>query len=85
MGYYFSYIFLNKLIFFFFFFQAEDKLAFTVQILNETSALFEEDHSSASWEENTAENFVNVITQQADGLRSCVSNKQTFSDTTELM
>lgn len=56
-----------------FFFQAEDKLAFTAQILNEMSALFEEDHSSASWEENTVENFVNVITQQADGFRSCVS------------
>lgn len=53
--------------------QAEDKLAFTVQILNETAALFEEDHSLASWEERTVEDFINVITQEAGGLRSCVS------------
>lgn len=56
--------------------QAEDKVAFTVQLLSETAALFEEDHSSASWEENTMENFVSVITQQADGLRSCVRHKK---------
>nr|CAP72358.2 interferon [Sparus aurata] len=53
---------------------AEDQLAFTVQILDETAALFEEDHSSASWEENTVENFVNVVTQQADELRSCIGS-----------
>ncbi|XP_051273607.1 interferon a3-like [Dicentrarchus labrax] len=53
---------------------AEDQLAFTVQILNETAALFEEDHSSASWEENTVEDFVNVVTQQADNLRSCIGS-----------
>nr|AFP94214.1 IFN2 [Oplegnathus fasciatus] len=53
---------------------AEDKLGFTVQVLEETAALFEEDHSSASWEENTVENFVNVVTQQADGLRSCIGS-----------
>ncbi|KAI3365498.1 hypothetical protein L3Q82_010588 [Scortum barcoo] len=51
---------------------AEDKLGFIVQVLEETVALFEEDHSSASWEENTVENFLNVVTQQADGLRSCI-------------
>lgn len=61
------------LIFFFLSFQAEDKLHFTVQVLEEAAALFEEDHSNASWEENTVENFVNVVNQQADGLRSCVS------------
>ncbi|XP_070707743.1 interferon phi 4 [Pempheris klunzingeri] len=54
---------------------AEDKLAFTVQVLDEMAALFEEDHSSvASWEENTVEDFVNVVTQQADGLRSCLGS-----------
>ncbi|XP_036937177.1 interferon a3-like isoform X1 [Acanthopagrus latus] len=53
---------------------AEDKLAFTAQVLNETSVLFEEDHSSASWEENTVENFVIVVTQQADELRSCIGS-----------
>ncbi|KAM9336940.1 interferon a3-like [Symphorus nematophorus] len=51
---------------------AEDKLCFTVQILEETAALFEEDHSLASWEENIGDNFVNVVFQQADGLRSCI-------------
>ncbi|XP_030256846.1 interferon a3-like [Sparus aurata] len=53
---------------------AEDKLAFTAQVLKEMSVLFEEDHSSASWEENTVENFVNVVTQQADELRSCIGS-----------
>uniref|UniRef100_A0A673ADV5 Interferon a3-like n=1 Tax=Sphaeramia orbicularis TaxID=375764 RepID=A0A673ADV5_9TELE len=52
---------------------AEDRLAFVVQILEEITVLFEEDQSSASWEETTAENFVNIVTQQAHGLRSCVS------------
>ncbi|XP_039991566.1 interferon a3-like [Xiphias gladius] len=51
---------------------AEDKLGFTVQVLEETAVLFEGDHSSASWEERRAENFLNVVTQQADGLRSCI-------------
>lgn len=61
------------LLIFFFLFQAEDKLLFTVQVLEEAAALFEEDHSNASWEENTVDEFVNVVNQQADGLRSCVS------------
>uniref|UniRef100_A0A671Y7B5 Uncharacterized protein n=1 Tax=Sparus aurata TaxID=8175 RepID=A0A671Y7B5_SPAAU len=52
---------------------AEDKLAFTVQVLNEMSVLFEEDHSSALWEEKTVDDFVSVVTSQADELRSCVS------------
>ncbi|GLD60078.1 QKW90613.1 interferon a [Lates japonicus] len=29
------------------------------------------DLSAASWEESTVKDFVNVVTQQADGLRSC--------------
>uniref|UniRef100_A0A3P8R7I3 Interferon a3-like n=1 Tax=Astatotilapia calliptera TaxID=8154 RepID=A0A3P8R7I3_ASTCA len=52
----------------------EDKLAFIVQILEEVAALFEEDHSSASWEENTVENFLNIVNKQAEELRSCVSS-----------
>ncbi|XP_070847197.1 interferon a3-like [Chaetodon trifascialis] len=52
----------------------EDKLAFAVQILEGVAALFEEDHSSASWEEVTMETFVNVVTQQADSLRSCLGS-----------
>lgn len=53
--------------------QAEDKLALAAQIMNETVALFEEDYSSASWEKTQVEHFLNVLTQQADNLHSCVS------------
>ncbi|XP_034414848.1 interferon phi 4 [Cyclopterus lumpus] len=53
---------------------AEDKLRFTVQILEEMAALFEEDHSNASWEENTVDHFLIVVTQQADGLHSCIKS-----------
>ncbi|GLD60087.1 uncharacterized protein AKAME5_001202800 [Lates japonicus] len=53
---------------------AEDKLGFTVQVLEEMAVLFEEDHSAASWEESTVKDFVNVETQQADGLRSCTGS-----------
>ncbi|XP_039870329.1 interferon a3-like [Simochromis diagramma] len=53
---------------------AEDKLAFTVQILEELFALFEEDHSSAPWEENTVENFLNIVNKQAEELRSCIGS-----------
>uniref|UniRef100_A0A3P8R7E2 Uncharacterized protein n=1 Tax=Astatotilapia calliptera TaxID=8154 RepID=A0A3P8R7E2_ASTCA len=52
----------------------EDKLAFIVQILEEVAALFEEDHSSASWEENTVENFLNIVNKQAEELRSCIGS-----------
>ncbi|XP_039644893.1 interferon a3-like [Perca fluviatilis] len=51
---------------------AEDKLRFTVQILEEMVSLFEEDHSAASWEEKTVDHFLIVVTQQADGLQSCI-------------
>ncbi|KAF3853881.1 hypothetical protein F7725_014569, partial [Dissostichus mawsoni] len=40
---------------------AEDKLSFTVQILEEMVVLFEEDNSKASWEEIREENFLQVI------------------------
>ncbi|XP_078019819.1 interferon a3-like [Epinephelus lanceolatus] len=50
---------------------AEDKVAFTVQILEEMVALLEGGYSSASWEENTEENFLSVVSRQAVGLRSC--------------
>lgn len=58
----------------FFFLQAEGKLAFTVHILREISALIEEDYSSSSWQETTVENFLNVVNKQADELHSCVSS-----------
>uniref|UniRef100_A0A7N8XHS0 Uncharacterized protein n=1 Tax=Mastacembelus armatus TaxID=205130 RepID=A0A7N8XHS0_9TELE len=52
---------------------AEDKLGFTVQILEEVALLFEKDHSSASWDSSTVENFLNIVTMQANSLHSCVS------------
>ncbi|XP_038152803.1 interferon a3-like [Cyprinodon tularosa] len=51
---------------------AEGKLAFTVHILREISALFEDDYSSSSWQETTVENFLNVVNKQADELQSCI-------------
>uniref|UniRef100_G3NH25 Uncharacterized protein n=1 Tax=Gasterosteus aculeatus aculeatus TaxID=481459 RepID=G3NH25_GASAC len=54
---------------------AEDKLRFSVQILEEMAALFEEDHSNASWEEQTVDHFLIVVTKQADSLHSCVSRQ----------
>uniref|UniRef100_A0A3B4EYW3 Interferon a3-like n=1 Tax=Pundamilia nyererei TaxID=303518 RepID=A0A3B4EYW3_9CICH len=59
----------------------EDKLAFTVQILEEVAALFEEDHSSASWEDSTVRNLLNIVNKQAEELHSCVSS---LSKTTKL-
>ncbi|XP_013764404.1 interferon a3-like [Pundamilia nyererei] len=50
---------------------AEDKLAFSVQILEEVAALFEEDHSAASWEDSTVRNFLNIVNKQAEELHSC--------------
>ncbi|GLD60079.1 QKW90613.1 interferon a [Lates japonicus] len=43
---------------------AEDKLGFTVEVLEEMAVLFEED-PGASWEESTVKDFVSVVTQQA--------------------
>uniref|UniRef100_A0AAQ4PAX8 Uncharacterized protein n=1 Tax=Gasterosteus aculeatus aculeatus TaxID=481459 RepID=A0AAQ4PAX8_GASAC len=43
---------------------AEDKLRFSVQILEEMAALFEEDHSNASWEEQTVDRFLFVVTNR---------------------
>ncbi|CAB1444633.1 unnamed protein product [Pleuronectes platessa] len=47
------------------------KLALTVQVLEEVVLLFEEDHSAASWDERRLEDFLNVMSRQAVGLRSC--------------
>ncbi|XP_033963891.1 interferon a3-like [Pseudochaenichthys georgianus] len=51
---------------------AEDRLHFLVQILKEMVVLFEEDTSNASWEENIEENFLQFLTRQEQGLRSCI-------------
>uniref|UniRef100_A0A3P9LLR6 Interferon phi 4 n=1 Tax=Oryzias latipes TaxID=8090 RepID=A0A3P9LLR6_ORYLA len=53
---------------------AENQVAFTVQVLKEVSALFEEeDSSSSSWQQITVEKFLGVVNRQADELHSCVS------------
>uniref|UniRef100_A0AAQ4PNL3 Uncharacterized protein n=1 Tax=Gasterosteus aculeatus aculeatus TaxID=481459 RepID=A0AAQ4PNL3_GASAC len=54
--------------------QAEDKLRFSVQILEEMAALFVEDHSNASWDEQTVDHFLFVVTKQADSLHSCIKS-----------
>nr|XP_054604922.1 interferon a3-like [Nothobranchius furzeri] len=54
---------------------AKDKVAFMVQILEGVLSLFEEDHSSSSWEETTEENFLSVINQQAEELHSCIGGQ----------
>ncbi|XP_063338362.1 interferon a3-like [Pelmatolapia mariae] len=51
----------------------EDKLAFIVQILKELFDLFEKDRSSAPWEENTVENFLNIVNKMAEELQCCPS------------
>uniref|UniRef100_A0A3Q1GRP4 Interferon a3-like n=1 Tax=Acanthochromis polyacanthus TaxID=80966 RepID=A0A3Q1GRP4_9TELE len=53
---------------------ATDKLAFVVQTLEETAALFEEDHSAASWEDSTVDKFLTVVNRQADELSSCIGS-----------
>nr|XP_004556872.1 interferon a3-like [Maylandia zebra] len=62
----------------------EDKLAFTVQILEEVAALFEEDHSAASWEDGTVRNFLNIVNKQAEELHSCIGSHSHKKKTTKL-
>ncbi|XP_062298759.1 interferon a3-like [Scomber scombrus] len=50
---------------------AGERLGFIVQSLEQMALLFEEAHNSTSWQEKTVEDFVNVVSRQADGLRSC--------------
>ncbi|KAM9837896.1 interferon phi 4 [Aulostomus maculatus] len=53
---------------------AGDRLSFVVQLLEEVSELFQEDHSSAPWEKTTVDDFLNIVNQQADGLRPCTQS-----------
>lgn len=75
-------------------YQAAEKLAFAVLVLNHTAALLDQDQDRdqehdqeqdqdqdrdqeqglALWDQNAVDSFVNLISQQADGLRSCVSS-----------
>ncbi|MED6237606.1 hypothetical protein ATANTOWER_029137 [Ataeniobius toweri] len=63
---------------------AEGKLAFTVQILKEVCALFEEDDSSSSWQEITVEHFLNVVNKQADELHSCIGTQGQMKKSTKV-
>ncbi|CAK6974774.1 interferon a3-like [Scomber scombrus] len=53
---------------------AGEHLGFIVQSLEQMALLFEEAHNSTSWQEKTVEDFVNVVSRQADGLRSCIGS-----------
>ena len=57
-------------------FQAGERLVFIVQVLKELAKLFKKDHSSASWQKKTEEDFVIVVNGQIHGLRPCVSRAQ---------
>uniref|UniRef100_A0A8C6SPF9 Type I interferon n=1 Tax=Neogobius melanostomus TaxID=47308 RepID=A0A8C6SPF9_9GOBI len=48
-------------------------ICFAAHVLDEIVVLFGEDQTHASWSARTGEDFLNVITQQADGVASCVS------------
>uniref|UniRef100_A0A8C6SQA2 Uncharacterized protein n=1 Tax=Neogobius melanostomus TaxID=47308 RepID=A0A8C6SQA2_9GOBI len=50
-----------------------EKRSFAAHVLDEIVVLFGEDQTHASWSARTGEDFLNVITQQADGVASCVS------------
>uniref|UniRef100_A0A668ASA1 Interferon a3-like n=1 Tax=Myripristis murdjan TaxID=586833 RepID=A0A668ASA1_9TELE len=50
---------------------AEDRLNFMAQVLEEVVHLFEEDWDSMPWPETTVNNFLSVVNQQEEGVRSC--------------
>uniref|UniRef100_A0A8C6S8F1 Uncharacterized protein n=1 Tax=Neogobius melanostomus TaxID=47308 RepID=A0A8C6S8F1_9GOBI len=52
---------------------SENKHSFAAHVLDKIVVLFREDQTHASWSARTGEDFLNVITQQADGVASCVS------------
>ncbi|KAM4624577.1 interferon phi 4 [Polymixia lowei] len=49
-----------------------DQLGFIVQTLEEIIDLFNEDLDHVTWEESRLDNFLNVLSQQMDGMRSCI-------------
>ncbi|KAK7919346.1 hypothetical protein WMY93_010630 [Mugilogobius chulae] len=53
-----------------------ERLSFVAHVLDEIMVLFEEDQTHAPWSSSAAEDFLNVISQQANGVRSCVSSSQ---------
>uniref|UniRef100_A0A3B4AL33 Uncharacterized protein n=1 Tax=Periophthalmus magnuspinnatus TaxID=409849 RepID=A0A3B4AL33_9GOBI len=54
---------------------AEKRLTFVAQLLDEIVVLFEENQTCASWHESAVDDFLNVMTQQLHGLRSCVASQ----------
>ncbi|XP_029934219.1 interferon phi 4 [Myripristis murdjan] len=54
---------------------AEDRLNFMAQVLEEVVHLFEEDWDSMPWPETTVNNFLSVVNQQEEGVRSCIVNQ----------
>ncbi|XP_071781285.1 interferon phi 4 [Centroberyx gerrardi] len=52
------------------------QLDFMVQTLEEMAGLFEEDQQAVSWEESSVDDFLNVVAQQAEGLRSCMVSQK---------
>ncbi|XP_067433210.1 interferon a3-like [Thunnus thynnus] len=65
---------------------AGERLVFIVQVLKELAKLFKKDHSSASWQKKTEEDFVIVVNGQIHGLRPCIgshSHKKKNDDLTK--
>ncbi|KAJ0060045.1 hypothetical protein NL108_002835 [Boleophthalmus pectinirostris] len=55
----------------------EERLSFVAHVLDEIYALFEENQTHASWPENTVDDFLNIISQQANGVRRCAGKQTT--------
>ncbi|XP_053197873.1 interferon a3-like [Scomber japonicus] len=50
------------------------RLVFIVQVLKEVFKLLEKNHSLASWEEQSVENFLNLVIRQTHELRHCIGS-----------
>ncbi|XP_053719337.1 interferon a3-like [Synchiropus splendidus] len=51
----------------------EERLRFIVHMVEEVTTLFKGDTSGASWEPQKQDDFLNIINQQASGLRTCLT------------
>lgn len=52
--------------------QPEKQILFVIQTLMEITDIFE-DADSAPWDKNIMDDFLNIIHEEINGLRSCVS------------
>ncbi|CAK6965018.1 interferon a3-like [Scomber scombrus] len=50
------------------------RLVFIVQVLKDVFKLLEKNHTSASWEEQSEENFLNLVIRQTHELRHCIGS-----------